>query len=163
MRSGQSGANEWQRDSAAHRAKFPTCRQATVLDTLSYTGDQVLLSDNHGKSFNVSYALNKSELNELQLVQVGNGSVMAVIRNNGGVSRQAVAISSDGVSEKTALPALYCREHCTARCVTLYNVNLNRILIMLHFVFCFCFCFCFRKFLILFVLFAIIVLNVCLG
>ena len=35
-------------------------------------------------------------MNELQLVQLGNGSVMAVMRNDAGSHRQAVAISSDG-------------------------------------------------------------------
>ena len=67
------------------------------MDTIGYTGDQLLLSDDNAKTYSKSYALNQSNMNELQLVQLGNGSVMAVMRNNvEGTHRQAVAVSSDG-------------------------------------------------------------------
>jgi len=67
------------------------------MDTSGYTGDQLLLSDDGGHTYSQSYALNQSSMNELQLVQLGNGSVLAVMRNNiAGEHRQAVAVSDDG-------------------------------------------------------------------
>ena len=61
--------------------------------------DELLLSDNHGVSYNRSYALTKdpaSKINEFQTVQLGNGSVLAVMRNIQEGKRQAVAVSDDG-------------------------------------------------------------------
>ena len=66
------------------------------MDTAGYTGDQLLLSDDHGRTYSPSYALNRSTMNEVQLAQVGNGSVLAVMRNRMEGHRQAVAISNDG-------------------------------------------------------------------
>jgi hypothetical protein len=54
------------------------------MDTEGYTGDELLLSDNHGAAYNTSYGINKPHMNEVQMVQLGNGSVMAVMRNNAG-------------------------------------------------------------------------------
>eukprot|EP01048_Picozoa_sp_COSAG05_P009876 COSAG05_NODE_837_length_7054_cov_2.683537_1_plen_645_part_00 len=76
-----------------------------------YSGDQLLLSDNHGATYNATYGLNKPNQSELQLVQLGNGSILAVIRNRGSLpgcsyntknssscssQRKSVAISTDG-------------------------------------------------------------------
>lgn len=66
------------------------------MDTSGYTGDQLLISDDNGRTYSASYALNRSTMNEVQLVQVGNGSVLAVMRNKIEGHRQAVAISNDG-------------------------------------------------------------------
>ena len=72
------------------------------MDTTGYTGDQLLLSDDNAKTYTKSYSLKQPSMNELQLVQLGNGSVLAVMRNNVGRTspnwdhRQAVAVSSDG-------------------------------------------------------------------
>ena len=49
----------------------------------NYGGDELLLSDNQGMSYNKSFALNKANQSELQLVQLGNGSVLAVMRSRG--------------------------------------------------------------------------------
>ena len=70
-----------------------------AMDTSSYGTDELLLSDNHGSSYNRSYALTKdpsSKINELQTVQLGNGSVLVVMRNIQEGKRQAVAVSDDG-------------------------------------------------------------------
>ena len=69
------------------------------MDTSAYGGDQLLLSDDHGGSYNRSYALDKdpaSKVNEIQTVQLGNGSILAVMRNMLGSHRQEVAVSDDG-------------------------------------------------------------------
>eukprot|EP01052_Picozoa_sp_SAG31_P083815 SAG31_NODE_44027_length_264_cov_1.175758_1_plen_88_part_11 len=45
------------------------------MDTIGYTGDQLLLSDDNGRTYSRSYALSRPNMNELQLVQLGNGTV----------------------------------------------------------------------------------------
>lgn len=70
-----------------------------AMDTNLDGTDELLLSDNHGVSYNRSYALTHdpaSKINELQTVQLGNGSVLAVMRNVQEGKRQAVAVSDDG-------------------------------------------------------------------
>ena len=70
-----------------------------AMDTSAYGADELLLSDDHGSSYNRSYALTKdpaSKINEFQSVQLGNGSVLAVMRNVQEGKRQAVAVSDDG-------------------------------------------------------------------
>eukprot|EP00035_Acanthoeca_spectabilis_P030108 m.7949 g.7949 ORF g.7949 m.7949 type:complete len:1118 (+) comp4006_c0_seq1:170-3523(+) len=69
------------------------------MDTLKYGYDQVLYSDDHGKSYSRSGSLNSypsSEENEFQLAELHNGSIIAVIRNVLGTHRQEVSISNDG-------------------------------------------------------------------
>jgi sialate O-acetylesterase len=67
------------------------------MDTSGYTGDQLLISDNNAQSYVKSYALNRTSMNEIQIAQLGNGSVLAVMRNNvRGAHSKAVAVSSDG-------------------------------------------------------------------
>lgn len=54
-----------------------------AMDTSGYGTDELLLSDDHGANYNRSYALTKdpaSMINEFQNVQLGNGSVLAVMR-----------------------------------------------------------------------------------
>ena len=79
------------RDGQAHAGRL-----IAAMDTAAFTGDQLLLSDDDGTSYTKSYALHRSGLNELQLAQLGNGSVLAVIRNSHNTGRQAVALSTDG-------------------------------------------------------------------
>eukprot|EP01043_Picozoa_sp_COSAG02_P050718 COSAG02_NODE_5246_length_4507_cov_629.114111_4_plen_345_part_00 len=62
-------------------------------------GDQLLLSDNHGANYSRSLALDKdpaAKVDEFQLAQLSNGSVLAVLRNTVGDHRKEVALSTDG-------------------------------------------------------------------
>jgi len=51
------------------------------MDTSGYQGDQLLLSDDNGKSYQKSYALDKKPMDEIQLAQLGNGSVLGEFSN----------------------------------------------------------------------------------
>lgn len=62
-------------------------------------GDQLLFSDNHGANYSRSLALDKdpaAKVDEFQLAQLSNGSVLAVLRNTVGDHRKEVALSTDG-------------------------------------------------------------------
>jgi hypothetical protein len=84
------------------RAGHPLAgRLVFSMDTSGYRGDQLLLSDDHGGRYNRSSALDKdpaSKVNEIQTVQLGNGSILAVMRNTVGSHRQEVAVS-DGATQ----------------------------------------------------------------
>ena len=51
------------------------------MDTSGYQGDQLLLSDDNGKTYQKSYALDKKPMDEIQLTQLGNGSVLGEFSN----------------------------------------------------------------------------------
>lgn len=47
--------------------------------TADYAGDHVLLSDDFGRSYDKSYSLDRPHMDEMQLAQLGNGSIFAVM------------------------------------------------------------------------------------
>jgi hypothetical protein len=92
----------------------------------AYQGDVILRSDDGGRSYSVSDSLHHPGLDEMQLVQLDNGSVMSLARNcvnatgsmsgcmmasdadsDGGTSKRvAVSISDDG-GARWSLPRLH--------------------------------------------------------